>query len=71
MENAPTKLTEGWTWIIGSPKWHYVRNFRSLCGRWLLLVMPEDIEQGNDTSKDNCMGCRRKLEKERAKNVVA
>jgi len=58
---------EGWTFVIGSPKWHYVRNHRSLCNRWGLPLLSENsegIEQGNNDSPDNCATCRKKLEKE-------
>lgn len=61
----PEVLKEGWTWIVGAAKWHYMRNGRSLCGKWMLLGKPE-LEQGNDSSPDNCVACRRKLEKEKA-----
>ena len=55
----------GWTWIIGSPKWHFIQDDgRSLCGRWWMPGNPE-LEQGNDTSPDNCVTCRKKLEKKR------
>jgi len=50
--------TEGWTWIIGSRKWHYFREGKSLCGKWGLLTEPH-FEAGNDASPDNCAACRR------------
>lgn len=63
-----TTRPEGWTYLHNSPKWHYFRAGRSLCGRFMLLTDPaEGYEQGNLESKENCMGCRRKLEKEIAK----
>lgn len=55
---------EGWTWIIGSPKWHYMRDGYSLCRKWFLL-RTGDLEQGNDTSSDNCKACMKKLLKEK------
>jgi hypothetical protein len=58
--------SEGWTWIIGSPRWHYMINGMSLCGKWLLLGKPK-LELGNDTSLDNCKSCRAKLEKKKIK----
>jgi hypothetical protein len=56
------KLTEGWTYLINSPKWHYFRHGLSLCGRW--AHFGSDYEQGNDTSPDNCIACRKKLARE-------
>ncbi len=61
------EVKEGWTWIFGSPKWHYMINGRSLCGSWLLLGNPE-LEQGNDNSPDNCKSCKNKLIKKREKD---
>ena len=55
---------EGWTWIFGSTKWHYIVNSRSLCQKWLLLGSPE-LVQGLDNSPDNCAECKKKLEKMR------
>ena len=63
-----TKVTEGWAWVLNSPKWHYIRDHRSICGRWLMLGNPE-MEQGNNESADNCKSCRRKLEQEAAKKA--
>jgi hypothetical protein len=50
----------GWTFIIGSPKWHYIVDHRSLCGRWLMLGSPK-LEQGLNNSPDNCKECRKRL----------
>lgn len=58
-------MKEGWTYLLNSPTWHYFRNSRSLCGRFMLLGKPE-LEQGNETSPDNCKACVKKLLKERA-----
>lgn len=60
------QLKEGWTFVIGSPKWHYIKDHRSICGRWLMPGNPT-LEQGNDDSPDNCASCRKKLEKTKAK----
>lgn len=60
------KKEEGWTYLTNSRKWHYFIDGRSLCGKFLLLVIPE-LEQGNDNSPDNCMTCRRELEKRKIK----
>lgn len=61
------KRHEGWVFIDGSPKWHYVKeDGRSLCRRWLYLGSTEP-ELGNDDSKDNCKGCGTALAKAKAK----
>jgi hypothetical protein len=62
----PVPPKEGWTYLYNSPKWHYFREGRSICKRWMTLGNPE-LEQGNDNSKDNCKACIKALEKERAK----
>lgn len=55
---------EGWTWLVNSTKWHYFVDGDALCGKWMLLARTGGtLQQGNDTSPDNCMACRRKLEK--------
>lgn len=51
---------EGWTWLIGTAKWHYLRNGKSLCGKWGVVGKPT-LEQGNNNSPDNCNMCRKKL----------
>ena len=56
-------MKEGWTWLIGTPKWHYFREGRSLCGKWMLLGNPE-LDQRDFKSKDNCMACFKKRIKE-------
>jgi hypothetical protein len=58
------EMTEGWTWLINSKKWHYFREGKSLCKKFLLLQYPE-FEQGNDHSPDNCKQCIKQLEKEK------
>jgi len=54
---------EGWVYIDGARKWHYVRaDGRSVCGRWLYLGSAEP-QQGKNDSPDNCPGCMKKLAK--------
>ncbi len=54
---------EGWTWLHNSKKWHYFREGRSLCGKFMLFKNPTDgFEIGNNDSEDNCVGCKKKLE---------
>jgi hypothetical protein len=62
---------EGWG-LPGmySRKWHYFKNGISLCRRFRdILLQNEELETGNDDSKDNCATCKRKLQKMREKNV--
>lgn len=58
------KINEGWTYLINSPKWHYVREGRTLCNRF--MVLNTEFEQGNDNSVDNCKACKKKLAKIKA-----
>lgn len=52
---------EGWGWLLNSRKWHYfLPGGRSICGKWLALGN-QTLEQGNDTSSDNCAACRKKV----------
>lgn len=56
-------MEEGWTWLINSRKWHYFRDGRSICGKFMLLGNPE-LEPFGDKSPDNCAACQRKRLKE-------
>lgn len=53
----------GWTWLANSKAWHYFTSEgnRSLCRKYMLFVLPLELEQGNDDSPDNCLKCRREL----------
>lgn len=62
-------MTEGWTWLWNSRKWHYFVDGKSLCKRWMVFGSPE-LEQGNDDSKDNCKKCRSELKKRQQKMEV-
>lgn len=57
---------EGWTWLSNSRKWHYFVDGRSLCKKFMLFST-SGLEQGKDDSPDNCMACRKALEKRKAK----
>ena len=72
METKKTETvnTEGWTWFLNTPKWHYLRNGQSLCGRWMTFGHP-DLEQGNNLSTDNCITCRNKILKELGEPIPA
>jgi hypothetical protein len=59
--------TEGWTWLHNATKWHYFRNSRSLCGKWMYLGDDNDLQKGKDRSPDNCSGCIAKLAAEQKK----
>ncbi len=56
---------EGWWWPSNAGKAHYMRNGRSLCGRWGTMFANPRLEQGNDNSRDNCAACKRKVLKEK------
>jgi hypothetical protein len=59
-------MKEGWTYLINAAKWHYFRDSRSLCGKWMYLGT-SDLVKGHDASPQNCRTCMNKLAKERAK----
>lgn len=51
---------EGWTWLHNSRAWHYFRDGRSLCGKWLTFqtIGLDASEKGHDL---NCKTCLKKL----------
>lgn len=55
---------EGWTWIHNSKKWHYFRNKKSLCNKYMLFYAPTDGYEGDIDSPDNCAVCARKRARE-------
>jgi len=61
---------EGWAYVhylYGvTRKAHYIKDNRSLCGRYIWLG---DVEEGKDDSPDNCASCKRKLKKLKEKKV--
>lgn len=59
---------EGWVGTINGRKWHYVIGMDALCGARIFGGIPE---QGNDDSPDNCAACKRKLQKQKAKQKAA
>lgn len=61
----PVKPTEGWMYLHNSPKWHYFRDKKSLCKRW--MCFGQDFADGNDNSPDNCKACMKARAKEQAK----
>ena len=56
---------EGWGWIYGAVRWHYFRNFQSLCRKWEIFYN-DSLDPGNNDSPDNCKRCRKRLEAEHA-----
>ena len=56
---------EGWTWLSNSRKWHYFirADGRSLCGKYLLFKVPDELEADDGPSVDNCAGCVKALRK--------
>lgn len=62
---------EGWTWLANSPKWHYFRDGRSLCRRWMLFGSGHDYAtEENLTSPDNCKACAGERAKEINKQAL-
>ena len=54
----------GWGAIINRRKWHYFdEKGNALCDRAIFLDKHENLEQGNDSSPDNCVECKRKKTK--------
>lgn len=54
---------EGWVCLANSNKYHYIRDSRSLCGKWMYLgniFYADEFE-----SPDDCKSCRNKLKKEK------
>lgn len=62
---------EGWNYLFNTPKWHYFRDGRSLCKRWMIFGDNADAQLGKNESPDNCKACRTALEKEQAKAAKA
>ena len=52
---------EGWGWPGLAKKSHYFVDGMSLCRRWLYMGMLE--AETHKRSPDDCMPCRRKLDK--------
>lgn len=67
-EESYRQYQEGWTWLINSRKWHFFtsKDGRSLCGKFLLFRLPDDLEPDDSKSPDDCAGCRRALDKRSA-----
>ena len=63
------KEDEGWTYLVNSPKWHYFRDGRSLCRKFLLLGRPE-LECDGPESADDCKKCRQLRNKEQDKKSI-
>lgn len=61
-EDIKVGVSEGWKPLSNAKLWHYFRDGKSLCGKWMTLSM-RDVEQGNDNSPDNCKACKDKLAK--------
>jgi hypothetical protein len=59
-----SELDEGWGWPMLSRKAHYFRGAMSLCRRWMYTGTLE-AEDGK-ASKDDCVPCRRAVDRERA-----
>jgi len=57
--------TEGWASGLGS-KYHYIREGRSLCRRWLWIASNDLLDDDTGTTnKGDCKTCARLMERER------
>lgn len=54
-------LKEGWFWPENSRKAHYMRECRSLCGKWGCFSY-NLLEAGTYADSDSCKECSRKLQ---------
>ena len=54
---------EGWMKLDNAKTWHYFREGRSLCGKWMSFSHDYD-ETENIDSPDNCKACTNKRSKE-------
>lgn len=55
-------MAEGWAQIAPAGVVHYLRNGRSLCGRWSPYT--EDLDNSDLSTCDDCQVCDRVLRKE-------
>lgn len=60
------KPKQGWTWLSNSTKWHYFKegSNTTLCGKFMLLRGPDELDDTNHNSRDNCLACKRKYQAE-------
>ena len=49
---------EGWSWLFNARKWHYFRDGRALCRRWMILGVGDF---GTPTEGEKCRSCQRAL----------
>ena len=54
----PPGVKEGWGQAFRGVRWHFVRDGKTLCGK-SNVNYNADLHEGNDTSPDNCVKCRR------------
>jgi hypothetical protein len=60
------EIKEGWVCLANSSKYHYIRNSKSLCGKWMYLgniFYTDECE-----NPDDCKSYRNKLNKEKETN---
>ena len=55
---------QGWGWPSNSKKAHYFVDHTALCGKWMFFG---SLDASDTTSPDDCMACRRRLDKVKAK----
>lgn len=61
VEGSREVAKEGWR-KLNSKKWHYFRNGKSLCMKW--MSFSEDFDTDVGDSPDNCKKCQMKRNKE-------
>lgn len=50
------KSPEGWVWLYNTSNYHYFRNGKSLCKRWVVPTTPKFVEREVDRTY-NCQLC--------------
>ncbi len=60
-------MASGWAQPINSKKFHYFREGRSLCGKWLYLSSALDDDTEKTDSPDDCRECLKRRKVIRAK----
>lgn len=62
----PNQLTEGWVSLLNSKKFHYVRDGRTLCGKFLYLGGAFTPDAGWH-NPDDCPKCSKSLRAKQSK----
>lgn len=55
---------KGWVRLYYWKKFHWIENRESLCGKWMFLGQdPQAFDDDTTVKKDECVVCRKKLDK--------